>query len=174
MDQKVKIAIGLGSNIGDRLSFLKKAAQKISEDVLLSVNSSPVYETKPWGNPNQEKFLNCVVVGISEWKPPALLNYFKNLEIELGRTQTVKYGPREIDIDLLLYGNTQEKYPGLEVPHPKISERGFVLVGMNEIEPDWTHPGLHKTMSELFHQLPESEQTSATYFAEPLPGTKTQ
>ena len=80
MNQKVKVAIGLGSNIGDRLKFLTEALSRLREDALEESQTSKMYETAPWGLCEQPDFLNCVIVGLSEWKPPSLLNYLKTLE----------------------------------------------------------------------------------------------
>jgi 2-amino-4-hydroxy-6-hydroxymethyldihydropteridine diphosphokinase len=149
MKQLVRVAIGLGSNQGDREAFLRAAAERLREEFLEDFRGSSLYETEPWGITDQPKFLNAVVSGFSEWKPPAIVNYLKQLEAELGRKHTVRNGPREIDLDLLVYGDTQWKTEGVTVPHERLAERDFVLVPLNEVWPEWRHPLLGMTPNEM-------------------------
>lgn len=151
--QKVKIAIALGSNLGDRTKNLNSAVERLSDEFLEDVKVSSFIETEPWGITDQPKFLNGVIVGLSEWKPPAILNYLKNLERELGRTQTVMNGPRVIDLDLICYGDKIWESEGVKVPHPRMATRDFVLRPLQEVWPDWIHPELHQTVSELLSKV---------------------
>ncbi len=153
MKQKVKVAIALGSNLGDREKTIRVATQRIQEEFLENVIVSSLIETEPWGIKEQPKFLNGVMVGISEWKPPAILNYLKTLEKELGRTHTVINGPRVIDLDLVCYGDQIWNSDGVKVPHPRMSTRLFVLAPLNEVWPDWIHPELNKSPSELIREI---------------------
>ncbi len=153
MLQLTKVAIGLGGNQGDRLDFLKRAAERLAEEFLQEAKASSVYETEPWGVTDQPKFLNAVVVGLSEWKPPAIVNFLKTLERDLGRKQTERYGPREIDLDLLVYGSVEWSTEGVVVPHERLAERDFVLMPLAEVWPDWRHPRLGKNSAELLSSL---------------------
>jgi 2-amino-4-hydroxy-6-hydroxymethyldihydropteridine diphosphokinase len=145
----VSVAIGIGSNKGDRLDFLKKASDRLMEDAVLQGRSASVYETEAWGGVTDKAFLNTVVVGQTDWKPPALVSYLKELERELGRTLSVRYGDREIDLDLLAYGSEIWNSEGVQVPHPRMAERDFVLVPLAEVWPEWTHPVLGQTAVQL-------------------------
>lgn len=149
-----RIAIGLGTNLGDRLKNLQAAVERICQDVLVEPQASPVYETEPWGITDQPHFLNAVLVGETEWQPAAILNYLKITERELGRTDTVKNGPRVIDLDLLVYGAETFSGEGVEVPHPGMPTRDFVLVPLVQVWPAWVHPRLKLTAEKLLAALP--------------------
>jgi 2-amino-4-hydroxy-6-hydroxymethyldihydropteridine diphosphokinase len=154
MNQKVRVAIGLGSNLGNRAEKIQEAIQTISEEFLEDAKFSQLYESEPWGKTDQPKFLNAVVVGLSEWKPPAIVNYLKNLERELGRTEAVKNGPRVIDLDLLAYGELVWDEEGVTVPHPGILDRDFVILPWRELWPNWKHPILKKSLEEIWQSFP--------------------
>jgi len=157
LNQKVRVAIGLGSNLGDRKAKIEDAMKRLSEEFLEDSKFSNLYESDPWGKPDQPKFLNAVIVGLSEWKPPAIVNYLKNLERELGRTETVKNGPRVIDLDLLAYGEQTWEGEGITVPHPGIPARDFVLLPWLELWPKWKHPLLKKTLEEIWQAFPHEK-----------------
>lgn len=142
------VYLSLGSNIGDRQEFLKRAHAKLGGKITDIVSSS-VYETEPWGNKDQESFLNICLRGRTSLSPEGLLDFIKSVEKNLGRSHNQKWGPREIDIDILFYGNEAIKSAGLEIPHPHIAERAFVLVPLAEIDPGFVHPGLKKSVGEL-------------------------
>jgi 2-amino-4-hydroxy-6-hydroxymethyldihydropteridine diphosphokinase len=110
---------------------------------------SSVFETEPWGMRAQRPFLNAVVSGYTQLQPRAFLQDLLAIEREMGRERTVRYGPRLIDLDLLVYGDLLIAEPGLVVPHPRIAERSFVLVPLAQIAPDLTVPGLELTVNEL-------------------------
>ena len=129
MNQWVKVAVGLGSNLEDRRKNIETALAKLQEDLFEDpMQASPIYESEPWGLKEQPRFLNAVCIGLTEWKPPAILNYLKSLELELGRLSSVKNGPRLIDLDLLIYGDQEWQSDGLQVPHPGLPIRSFVLL----------------------------------------------
>jgi 2-amino-4-hydroxy-6-hydroxymethyldihydropteridine diphosphokinase len=153
MNQKVKIAIALGSNLGSREKNIRLAAQRLQEDFLEEARLSNLIETEPWGLKEQPRFINAVVVGVSEWKPPAILNYLKNLERELGRTSSGLNGPRVIDLDLICFGQEVWDSEGVQVPHPRMANRDFVLKPLCELWPDWVHPELKQTSQELLNRL---------------------
>lgn len=142
------IFLSLGSNIGDRKKFLLNAINSMKTKVDITAVSS-FYLTEPWGNENQNSFINICVKGDTQLPAEELLRFIKSIESTLGRTAGEKWGPREIDIDILFYGRETISSGGLEVPHPHLAERAFVLVPLSEIAPDFVHPSLKKSVGEL-------------------------
>lgn len=138
----------LGSNVGNRQKFLAGAARALEKHVS-RISVSSIYQTEPWGEKDQPVFLNACVSGQTSLKPEELLDFLKSIEKSLGRKHTEKWGPREIDIDILFYGNQILKLPGLEIPHPHLAERAFVLIPLSEIAPGLIHPVLKQPISEL-------------------------
>ncbi|MBI5351130.1 MAG: 2-amino-4-hydroxy-6-hydroxymethyldihydropteridine diphosphokinase [Chloroflexi bacterium] len=147
MDHIVYLA--LGSNMGNRLANLKSAVANLSPQMTVKKKSS-VYETPPWGFTEQAAFLNQVVKVETYLEPEPLLRHLKRLETALGRVPNFQNGPRLIDIDILFFDDLIMDTPPLVVPHPRLHERAFVLVPLNEIAPDLVHPLLHKPVQELF------------------------
>ena len=132
----VLVYISLGSNLGDRENNIKKALDKISAHPAIKVvRISSNYETDPWGHTDQPKFINAAAALETTISAKDLLNYFKKIEQELGRTETFKWGPRVIDIDILTYGEQTINEPDLIIPHPRMQEREFVQKPLNEIMP---------------------------------------
>lgn len=158
----MRIAIGLGSNLGDRLAKLQEATKTLTEEFLEEAKFSKVYESEPWGIKEQPKFLNAVITGYCDWKPPGLLNYLKNLERDLGRTAAVKNGPRVLDLDLLCFGEELFEAEGLKIPHPGIPDRDFVLLPLNDVWPEWKHPALGITVSEMISAFQKMHAITAT------------
>lgn len=148
--------LGLGTNLGDRQKNLKEAIKAISLKMNVLQRSS-VYETKAWGYTNQPDFLNQVIEVNTDLTPLQLLNFVKRTETELGRVENFRYGPRLIDIDILFYGTVIRNTTRVQIPHPRLHERAFVLVPMAEIEPDFVHPVLQKTVAELLKNVDASE-----------------
>lgn len=148
MAREETVYIALGSNLGDRLRHLARARELMGEFVHISAESS-VYETPPWGVVDQPRFLNQVVRGSTGLAPLHLLNSLKAVERQMGRVKGVRYGPRIIDLDILLYGGRVINYKRLQVPHPRMLERAFVLVPLAEISPDLIVPGANRTAAEL-------------------------
>jgi 2-amino-4-hydroxy-6-hydroxymethyldihydropteridine diphosphokinase len=147
--------IGFGSNLNDRLGYLKRAALEISsnDDCDIIIFSS-IYETKPFGEENQPNFLNAAAKIGTDLSVQDLFSFIKNIEIELGRKDTFRWGPREIDLDLLFYNDIVFSDKNLKVPHPGIPHRDFVLIPLMEIEPLLFHPVLKQKISDIY--IPES------------------
>lgn len=131
--------LGLGSNLGDRLANLRSAVRLLAARVQV-VRSSRVYETEPVGPP-QPRYLNAVVEVRTERDPRGLLEACRAVEDELGRVRTDRWGPRTIDVDVLTFDRLEVGEPDLVIPHPRMHERGFVLVPLLELEPNPMLPG---------------------------------
>lgn len=152
IDQPVKIFLGLGTNQGDRQANLDSAIQALPTGVTV-VQSSPVYQTPPWGYTDQPDFLNQVLLAETMLSPLALLAYVKQVEKKIGRKKTFRWGPREIDIDILDYGGQVQELDGLNLPHPRMHQRAFVLVPLVDIAPGWIHPVLDQSAADLLANL---------------------
>jgi 2-amino-4-hydroxy-6-hydroxymethyldihydropteridine diphosphokinase len=143
------VYLSLGSNVGDREANLVRAIEKLARRGARIVRQSCFYETEPLEIREQAWFLNCAVEAETELDPQRLLETLLEIEVEMGRRRSVKYGPRNIDIDILLFGASVVNTPDLVIPHPRMAERRFVLVPLNEIAPNARHPVLDKTIGEL-------------------------
>ena len=142
--------LGLGANLDDQEANLGRALDLLSaESGLRLLRCSRIYETEPWGLADQPRFLNSVVEVATTLAPERLLEVCKDVEQEMGRQPGIRWGPRLIDVDILLYGNQVVQLPHLEIPHPRLHLRAFALVPLAELEPDAVHPVLGKTIREL-------------------------
>jgi 2-amino-4-hydroxy-6-hydroxymethyldihydropteridine diphosphokinase len=146
--------LGLGSNIGDRAGNLRSALGCLAAHMDVTTVSD-MYETEPVGLENQESFLNLICCVRTSLTPGELLTVAKEIEVQLGRTPGVRNGPRTIDIDILLYGDLCLASRDLVIPHPRMTERLFVLVPLAAIAPDVVHPGLHATIRRLLEDCPD-------------------
>lgn len=145
--------LGLGSNLGDRVRNLERALEHLKHGVRLERLSS-IYETEPVGDREQPWFLNMVCYGATLMKPDALLAYIHKVEEELGRERGAKRsGARTVDIDILAHDDLVIDEPDLKIPHPRMTERAFVLEPLTEIAPEWRHPVEGKTAKELLAGL---------------------
>lgn len=150
------VYLALGSNLGMRQDNLSIAKEKLSTAVNV-VEESLIYETPPWGVLDQPAFLNQVIKGETPYNPMKLLEYIKRIEIEMGRVKNVRFGPRIIDIDIIFYENFVINEPGLQIPHPRLRGRAFVLLPLNDIAPDFYHPVLNMSTSELLQETDTTE-----------------
>lgn len=163
----VSAYLALGSNLGDRLRALQRAVELLdSRPGIDVVRSSRVYETDPVG-PQQPAYLNAVVEIRTELEPHGLLKEAQAVEDELGRVRAERWGPRTIDVDVLTFDERTVDEPDLVVPHPRMHERGFVLVPLGELDPDPMLPGGRK-LSAL--PLPPEAVFGVRPFAPPLRG----
>ncbi len=158
MVSRVTVYLGLGSNMGDRQGNLKKALELLSQRMEVGEVSS-VYDTDPVGDVNQPRYLNMVCRVTTGLTPPGLLLVLKGIEQRMGRTGN-SFLPRPIDLDILLYGDQVIGTPDLTIPHPRMTERAFVLVPFAEIAPGQVHPPSGKTIKELLEQLGEVKGVS--------------
>ncbi|MCS7010182.1 MAG: 2-amino-4-hydroxy-6-hydroxymethyldihydropteridine diphosphokinase [Anaerolineales bacterium] len=142
------IFLALGTNLGDRLKNLQRALTALPPSVHV-LRSSPIYETSPWGITDQPEFLNMVIEGETKLSPLDLLRFLKDLERQLGRTPSLRYGPRLIDLDILFYDELLLDTPELTIPHPRLHERAFVLVPLADLAPDFLHPRLGRPVRDL-------------------------
>ena len=146
------VYLGLGSNLGDREGKLAQALELLAQHVVIESLSS-IYETAPVGYREQPFFLNAVCRVSTELSPEQLLGLAKEIEAELGRIPNFPNAPRPIDIDILLYDNKVVSSHELIIPHPRLTERAFVLVPLAEVAPEVVHPQRRKTIRELADAL---------------------
>ena len=146
-------AIALGSNLGDSLAILEAALETLAQTpgILLLARSS-WYQTKAVGPPQPDYLNGCAILQV-EIAPQLLLFVLLQIENQFGRTRQERWGPRSLDLDLLLYDNLILDTPNLHIPHPRMRERGFVLVPLAEIAPDWVEPVSNCTMKELVKKV---------------------
>ncbi len=141
--------LSLGSNLGDREKNISSALAAFKPRGIRVVRRSALYATEPVDFRPQGWFLNCVAEIETDLMPLQLLRAIREIECKLGRRRLVPAGPRAIDIDVLLYGSSIVRSPSLEIPHPRMAMRRFVLVPLRELVPSLRHPLLHRTVSEL-------------------------
>ncbi len=146
------VYLGLGSNLGSRCANLRAGVMALLPAVTVLTQSS-MYETPPWGVTDQPPFLNMVLRGETGLPPHDLLHILKQIERQLGRVPSMRYGPRLIDIDILFYDDLVLASPELTIPHPLLHERAFVLVPLAEIAPDLVHPILNQPVRALLEQV---------------------
>ncbi len=156
LGERVKAYLGLGSNLGDREANLVEAAKQLEQGGQLFLSrASSIYETAPWGYTEQPFFLNCVLEVETDLAPAPLLARVQAVEVQMGREPGFRYGPRLIDIDILLYGDLvlSRENPDLQIPHPRMEQRAFVLTPLADLAAELVHPRLRLTNAELAHRV---------------------
>lgn len=143
-----QVYIALGTNIGDREGNLKTAKDALLPKVTV-LRESSIYVTPPWGYADQPDFLNQVIEVSTHLEPLPLLRFLKDIENRMGRKKLIRNGPRLIDLDILFYGDRVVDIDDLQIPHPRMEGRAFVLVPLHEIAPDLVHPVLEISISEM-------------------------
>jgi 2-amino-4-hydroxy-6-hydroxymethyldihydropteridine diphosphokinase len=152
------VYIALGSNIGDRAATLTRGIEKLNDAGIRVLRQSSFYASEPVDSPPQAWFLNAVVEAETALMPLQLLRTLLRIESDLGRRRTIPRGPRTLDLDILLYGSSVIHAAELEVPHPRLEFRRFVLVPLAELVPGLRHSVSHKTMSQLLAETPDSSR----------------
>ncbi|MBI1977153.1 MAG: 2-amino-4-hydroxy-6-hydroxymethyldihydropteridine diphosphokinase [Candidatus Omnitrophica bacterium] len=153
--------IGVGSNLGDRNVWIKRAKDLLSQKKgIRFLRTAPVYETDPVGGPPQGRFLNTVWEIETDLSAREILVVLLDLEASLGRKRTRKNEPRVIDLDLLFYGDQVIQEPDLTIPHPRLHERWFVLKPLWDLRADWIHPVFKKSICELLDRIHETHPKS--------------
>jgi len=160
--------IGIGSNLGDKVGHCEKAITEILKaDHNKLLAKSSFFKTKPLGYTSQDWFINAVIKIETELKPLQLLRALKGIESQLGREETFRWGPRTIDLDILFFNEREIRTQELQIPHPLLHERQFVLIPLAEIDRGLIHPVLKKSIGELLDDMKEDQgviKTSAPYY----------
>lgn len=160
MAQSVITYLGLGGNLGNRLAGLTEALALLdATPAMRMLSCSSVYETEPWGVVDQPRFLNLAAGFETTLSPPDLLAVCKQVESQVGRTESYRWGPRQIDVDILLYGDAvvRSTQPDLQIPHARLADRAFALVPLAEIAPDAVAPGLGRHVHQLLSNVDGNE-----------------
>ena len=155
-NRKLISYLSLGSNLGNRKNNLNEAIFHLKSKAGLIINTSKVYESEPWGLKDQNFFLNQVIKLKTSFSPQDLLKCCKNIEIKMGRSKSIKWGARNIDIDILYFSKLILNEDDLKIPHPLIQERKFVLLPLNELNKTFNHPTLNKTNCKMLEDCSDN------------------
>ena len=165
------VILSLGSNLGDRVRYLERALEQLRRELKIERVSS-IYETRPVGETDQPWFLNLVLYAFTQMDPSTLLWYIQAIEAALGRQRSgERFAPRTLDIDIVAFEDRVVEESDLEIPHPRLAERAFVLQPLAEIAPEWLHPVLNQTAAELLRELADDD--AVRVYADPPPVTAT-
>lgn len=152
-NQLHEVYLAIGANLGDREHTIELAIRKLQSLSHSIFRISPVYNTPPMGPGPQDDYLNLCIHLDTSLLPHELLSFCKGTEQDLGRIHRIKWGPREIDIDILIYGNTVMQSTALSIPHPGVLSRAFVLQPLSDLAPDLILPGTKQTIMEHWHKF---------------------
>ena len=150
----INVYLGLGSNLGDRAAYLREALSLLGSNLEIT-KQSPLYETEPWGVEDQGPFLNLVIEALTDLEAEELLELCLQIERSLERVRDLKWGPRTVDIDILFYGEDHYDSPHLQIPHPYMTKRDFVMVPLADIAPNKVVKG--KTVAEWAGSFDENK-----------------
>ena len=165
LEKQAKIVyLGIGSNLGNRFKNIEKAKINLTENQVTIIKSSSYYETLAWPNINDPKFLNIVLKVKTNIDVINLLNICKKIEKSLGRRNTLKNSPRKCDIDIIDYDKTNNVIKDINLPHPRMHKRNFVLIPLFEINRNWIHPKSKQHIKSLIFSLSNSDITSIKQF----------
>lgn len=151
------VHVGLGSNLGDRVAYLREAVQRLRA-IMTIEKASLLYVAAPLGYVRDDAFINAVVAGSTSLKPLDFLQMLQDIEITMGRRPGVQFGPRPIDLDLLFYDTVQMNSRKLTLPHPLLHQRAFVLKPLAEISPNLMHPVMYYTVAQLLQDVEDADQ----------------
>jgi len=146
----------IGGNLGDRAAYLQMAQTKIADTCGNITNTSSIYETAAWGNTSQPSFYNQAIVVSTTLSPEALMDQLLSIELEMGRVRDQKYGPRTIDLDILMIDGLIFNTEKLTIPHPQMHNRRFALLPMLEVAPTLIHPLLDQSIEDLLLNCPDT------------------
>jgi len=152
------VYLSLGSNLGDRTENLRLAIAALAQAGVHVTRESSIYETEPVDYLEQAWFLNCVVEAETQLDPFALLHALRAIEAQMGSKKEIPKGPRLMDLDILLYGSETVATPELQIPHPRMHLRRFVLAPLAELAPYLTHPSWHATAAELLARVADRSE----------------
>lgn len=155
-NQNQVVFLSLGSNLGDRQKNLIAVENLLLPQVIVK-ERSPIYETEPWGYQEQPRFLNQVLSVTTSLSPWDLLTYLNDIEKSIGRKPSFRYGPREVDIDILLYGDQEIVQENLIIPHERLTERAFVLAPLADLAPELILPGSKSTIAGILDKIETSD-----------------
>jgi 2-amino-4-hydroxy-6-hydroxymethyldihydropteridine diphosphokinase len=160
------VYIAIGSNLGDKLSNCRKGIELLEKSGITIVTCSHFYKTEPVDYADQDWFINAAVKAETDFAPLQLLKALKSIEKEVGRVETVRFGPRILDMDIIFYDDVIMDDSGLTIPHPRMHKRRFVLTPICDIDADIVHPALKQTMAELLKQSGDDPRQEVIRFAE--------
>lgn len=152
-----KVFLALGSNVGDVRQSIDQAIQLLSERLAM-VRRAPLYVSKAVGYTDQADFINTAISGETNLSPDELFAFVKQIEEQVGRVKRFQNGPREIDIDIIFYGDALVDKPDLIIPHPRFAERDFVLQPLQDIDPDFVDPRSKQTIKRLLSDFPTDQK----------------
>ena len=148
-----EVIISLGANLGDREMYLMRAIKGV-ESLGQLIDISDIWESEPWGYTRQPSFQNAIALILTTLPPQRLLKELKRMEVELGRVDRFRWGPREIDLDIIDYNKVVLRTRALQLPHPRLHLRAFVLLPLSQVKPDWRHPVTGESLQQLLTRIP--------------------